>query len=64
MSYPKVRFNHLKVRFMCRDHFRANPETYRGDSIAQREYWLNLTDELSRAGLISQDNRDHWSCPF
>lgn len=64
---PKVRLNHLKVKFMCQAFFKATPErwrSYRDDAIAQREYWLNLTDELCRDGLISQHQRDTWSCPF
>lgn len=42
--YPKVRLNHLKVKFMCLSFFKATPERrefYRDDKIAQREYWLN-----------------------
>lgn len=60
----KVRFNWVKVKLACQHHFQANESYFLGDNIAKREYWLNLTDELSRAGLISQDNRDNWSCPW
>lgn len=63
----KVRMNHLKVKMDCLRFFKSTPSLwafYRDDATAQREYWLNYTDDLRRAGLISQHNRDHWSCPF
>jgi hypothetical protein len=60
----KVHYNWVKVKLACKQHFQANESTYLGDSIAQREYWLNFTDDLSRCGLITQHQRDTWSCPF
>lgn len=60
----KVRFNWVKVKLACQHVHEAHPAYYAGDNIAKREQWLCFTDDLSRAGLISQDNRDNWSCPW
>jgi hypothetical protein len=60
----KVRFNWVKVKLACQRHFEANESYFLGDAIAKREYWLIFTDDLSRCGLISQDNRDNWSSPW
>ena len=64
MSYAKFRVSQVSIKLDCQRHFEANPDYFSGDKIAQREHWLNYTDELSRCGLISQHNRDNWSCPF
>jgi len=61
---PKFRVNHLTVKMDCRRYFSEHREMFRGDAPMQREYWLTYTDELCRAGLISQHQRDTWSCPF
>lgn len=58
-----LHLNWVRVKLACQKDFERFPQ-FRGDSIAKREYWLNLTDELSRAGLITQNQRDTWSCPF
>lgn len=52
-----------QLRQQCLDHFREE-SSYDGDSPARREFWLNACDDLSRIGLITQRQRDNWSCPF
>jgi len=37
---------------------------YRGDTIAQREAWLNFIDTLNADNLITQKQRDNWTNPF
>jgi len=61
---PKFRVNHLTVKMDCRRYFSKHWDMFRNDTIMQREYWQCYTDELCRAGLISQHQRDTWSCPF
>ena len=51
------------VRLLCLDHFNEE-KSYEGNAIAQREFWLNATDDLCRCGLITQQQRDTWSNPF
>jgi hypothetical protein len=36
----------------------------RGDLIAQRETWHNYVDGLRNDNLITQKQRDSWSCPI
>jgi hypothetical protein len=52
-----------QLRQQCLEHF-AEEKSYNGDSVAKREFWLTATDDLSRCGLITQQQRDNWSCPF
>lgn len=61
-AMPKHNWN--SVRLLCRDFFRVHADFFRGDSVAQREHWLNFTDYLCRTGQITQAQRDNWSCPF
>lgn len=63
MHYTKVRYNWVRVKLACQRHFESD-STFLGDSIAKREFWLNFTDDLSRCGLITQHQRDTWSCPW
>ena len=42
---------------------KQNP-TWRGDTIAKREEWNTFTDDLSREGYITQNQRDNWTNPF
>ena len=67
MKTLKFRWNATKAKLACRAYFQSTPElweSYCDDKIAQREFWLNFTDELCRDRLISQHDRDNWSCPF
>jgi hypothetical protein len=52
-----------QVKLLCLDYFERE-KSFQGDAIAQREFWLTATDDLSRCGLITQQQRDNWSCPF
>jgi len=63
MPTLKTRKNWVRVKLDCQYFFEANP-SYRADPIAKREYWLNYTDDLSRCGLITQEQRDNWSSPW
>lgn len=49
---------------MCRETFRENPEHFRGDSVAKREYFNDLTDTLASDGQITRYQCDNWSNPF
>ena len=60
----KVRLNWFQVKFNCQRAHELNPDYFAGDSIAKREDLLDYTDHLSRSGLITQANRDNWSCPW
>lgn len=52
-----------QLRQQCLDHF-SEESSYNGDAVAQREFRLQVSDDLSRIGLITQRQRDTWSCPF
>jgi len=52
-----------QLRHQCLEHFKQEP-SYDGDSVARREFWHQVSDDLSRCGLITQKQRDNWSCPF
>lgn len=52
-----------QLRQQCLEHF-AEESSYDGDSDARREFWLEVSDDLSRCGLITQRQRDSWTCPF
>lgn len=48
----------------CREVFRENPEIYRGDSVAKREYYNDYTDMLCKEGMITTHQYNSWSNPF
>lgn len=48
----------------CRDVFRAAPEFYRGDYVAQREYFNDYTDYLCKSGVITERQYETWTNPF
>jgi hypothetical protein len=52
-----------QLRQQCLDYFKEE-SSYQGDAAAKREFWIIATDDLSRCGLITQRQRDTWSCPF
>ena len=52
-----------QLRAQCLEHFKSD-QSYANDSIAKREFWHLACDDLREIGLISQRQRDTWSCPF
>ena len=48
----------------CREVFRDNPECFRGDFIAKREYFNNYTDMLCKDRQITEKQYNTWSNPF
>lgn len=53
-----------QLRQQCIEHFKEEASLYEGDAAARREFWLQVSDDLSRIGLITQQQRDTWTCPF
>ena len=53
-----------QVVSLCREIFRDNPETFRGDTPAKREYFNNFTDGLAKDGIITPSQYARWSNPF
>ncbi|UVX31925.1 hypothetical protein A2a_b_00018 [Klebsiella phage VLCpiA2a] len=48
----------------CREVFRENPETFRGDAVAKREYFSDYTDMLCKDEAITTHQYNTWSNPF
>lgn len=48
----------------CREVFRGNPDYYRGDVTAQREYFNDYTDMLCKEMRITPKQYETWSNPF
>lgn len=48
----------------CREVFRNDPATFRGDVPAQREFFNNHTDSLCKDGAITSYQYNSWSNPF
>lgn len=48
----------------CRQAFRDDPETFRGDVTAQREYFNNYTDMLCKDRQITVKQYETWTNPF
>lgn len=48
----------------CRQVFRDDPETFRGDVTAQREYFNNYTDMLCKNRRITVKQFETWTNPF
>lgn len=48
----------------CREVFRENPEAFRGDVVAKREYFNDYTDMLCKDRRITTHQYNTWSNPF
>lgn len=48
----------------CRGVFRENPEIFRGDAVAKREYFNDYTDMLCKDNMITTRQYNTWSNPF
>lgn len=48
----------------CREIFMENPDYFRGDSIAQREYFNDYTDMLCKDRQITEKQYNNWVNPF
>ena len=52
------------VLAVCREAFKDDPDCFRGDAIAKREYFNNYTDALCKDGFISRHQYETWTNPF
>ena len=52
-----------QFRYNWKVFTKQNPQ-WRGDTIAKREERNCFTDDLSREGYITQNQRDNWTNPF
>lgn len=59
-----TRMRKADVLAVCREAFKDDPDYFRGDAIAQREYFNNYTDALCRDGFISRHQYETWTNPF
>jgi hypothetical protein len=48
----------------CREVFRENPDTFRGDVTAKREFFNNYTDSLCKDRRITSRQYETWGNPF
>ena len=48
----------------CREVFRENPDYFRGDVTAQREFFNDYTDMLCKDREISAKQYETWTNPF
>lgn len=48
----------------CRETFASAPAYFRGDVVAQREYFNDYTDSLCKDGQITAKQYDSWTNPF
>jgi hypothetical protein len=58
------RLTKAAVLAYCREVFRDNPAEFRGDTVAQREFFNNYTDSLCRDRRITDTQYDSWTNPF
>ncbi len=58
------RLTKQQVVATCREVFREDPATFRGDVTAQREYFNDYTDSLCKARSITTAQYESWTNPF
>ena len=53
-----------EVVAICRQMFKERAEHFKGDAIAQREFFNNYTDALCKDGEITLRQYETWTNPF
>lgn len=59
-----MKLTKAEVVSYCRSVFREHPDCYRGDAIAQREFFNDYTDLLCKAQRITTRQYETWDNPF
>jgi hypothetical protein len=59
-----MKMTKAEVVSYCRSVFREEPDYFRGDEVAQREFFNDYTDSLCKNRRITTQQCEAWSNPF